>query len=119
MTLPGGISIDPADVQAMTPEQASAALAQLSAILPLLIARAAARPAAEPVIIPAQPQSSDALRSLTLPEMATAIGKPLQWVKRNARKLPGAIKTGRTWSFRAVSVEKYLKLRELAYKGDR
>ena len=50
-------------------------------------------------------------RVLNPAEAAEMLGKPISWMKRNGRGLPGAIKTGRAWGWSEESLAKYIRMK--------
>jgi hypothetical protein len=50
-------------------------------------------------------------RILNAEEAAVMMNMPIAWMKRNGRKLPGAIKTGRTWGWFEETLAKHVRTR--------
>jgi hypothetical protein len=73
---------------------------RLASLQASLVIRALSRPAAVPD------------RLLTVPEAARRMGKSDNWVQRNAKGLPFAIKVGKERRFSGAGLAKHLRQRE-------
>lgn len=59
-----------------------------------------------------EPRPAVQARVLNAKEAAAMLCKPVAWMKRNGRALPGAIKTGRTWGWVEETLAKYVRTRQ-------
>jgi hypothetical protein len=89
----------PERIAELTPEEIAVLAGRLASLQATLMIRALSNPAAQ----------SD--RLLTVAEAAHRLGKTDNWMQRNAKALPFAVKMGKSWRFSEAGLAKYLRQR--------